>query len=224
MNQPAEKEQLQARLKLLDSLLIAFGALVAIGLIGEELRLPRFDGAVTIGVTAEALLTFLHVRKSRRLESLQELEIESIKFNAAEANRLAEQDRLARVKIEERLAPRCITESERVKLIAELKRFAPRLVDVLRYPDDAEVTELTRQLVNVLKDSGWKPTMQTVTNSAEPICGIIVEVDGKNPGNIAAGEALVSGFSAVGLNPKELNSFLQTPLVGAAVRITVGRK
>ena len=45
MNQPPDKERLQATLRLLDTLLIGFGVLVAVGLIGEEFGLPHFGAA-----------------------------------------------------------------------------------------------------------------------------------------------------------------------------------
>ena len=226
MNQPPEKERLQATLRLLDNLLIAFGVVVAVGLIGEEFGLPRFGVAVAVGVTAEAILTFLHVLKSRQLETMQELEIATIKRDAAEANRLAEQDRLARVKIEERLAPRLIADSDRQNIVDALKHFAGagRMVDVLKHPDDAEVSGLTRQLLGILIDSGWKPTMLPDA-PIKPLSGIAVEVAPNNSAaNLDAGKALVSTFSKAGLKVNGPSDTLRLTPTGAAIRITVGQK
>jgi hypothetical protein len=226
MNQPPDKERLQATLRLLDNLLIAFGVVVAAGLIGEEFRFPHFGSAVTIGVTAEAILTFLHVRKSRHLEVMQELEITAIKRDAAEANRLAEQDRLARVQIEERLAPRLITDTDRQKIVEVLKRFANagRMVDMIKYPDDAEVSRLTHQLFRVLTDSGWKPRMLPDA-PVDSFSGITVEVAQNNlAGSLEAAKSLVSSFSTAGLNVNGPSGTLRLTPTGAAIRITVGQK
>jgi len=226
MNQPPEKERLQATLRLLDNLLIAFGVVVAVGLIGEEFGLPRFGVAVAVGVTAEAILTFLHVLKSRQLETMQELEIATIKRDAAEANRLAEQDRLARVKIEERLAPRLIADSDRQNIVDALKHFAGagRMVDVLKHPDDAEVSGLTRQLLGILIDSGWKPKMLPDAPT-KLLSGIAVEVAQNNPAaNSEVGKALVSVFVKAGLKVNGPSDTLRLTPTGAAIRITVGQK
>jgi len=226
MNQPLDKEQLQATLRLLDNLLIAFGVVVAVGLIGEEFGFPHFGAAVAFGVTAEAILTFSHVRKSRQLEAMQELEIATIKRDAAEANRLTEQDRLARVRIEERLAFRLIADSDRQDIIEILKRFAHagRMVDIVKDPDDAEVSGLARQLFGVLTDSGWKPKMLTDA-PIESFSGIAVEVARNNSaGNLEAGNTLVSAFSKAGLIIKGPTDTLRLTPTGAAIRITVGQK
>lgn len=224
MNQPPDKEQLQARLKLLDNFSIGFGALVAVGLIGEEFALPHSGAIVAFGVVVEAVLTFLNVRNSRKLETMQEFEIASIKRDAADANQLAEQDRLARVKIEERLAPRFIALRDRQNIIAALKPFASagRMVNIVKHPDDAEVSELARQLVSVLADSGWNPTMLP---DAPADSGIAVEVARNNsPANLEAGNALVSAFSKVGLIVKGPADTLRLTPTGAAIRINVGQK
>lgn len=224
MNQSPDKEQLQARLKLLDNLSIGFGALVAVGLIGEEFALPHSGAIVAFGVAVEAVLTFLNVRNSRKLETMQEFEIASIKRDAADANQLAEQDRLARVKIEERLAPRFFAHRDRQDIIAALKPFASagRMVNIVKHPDDAEVSELARQLVSVLVDSGWNPTMLP---DAPADSGIAVEVARNNsPANLEAGNALVSAFSKVGLIVKGPVDTLRLTPTGAAIRINVGQK
>jgi hypothetical protein len=218
------KEQLQTRLKVLENLLILFGILVALGLLGEESRFPHFGGRlVALAATAEAILSILHVRKSRQLDALQEIEIASIKRDAADANRLAEQDRLARVKIEERLAPRFIAHSDRQNIIAALKPFASagRMVDIVKHPDDAEVSELARQVITVLADSGWKPTMLP---DAPVDSGVAVEAARNNPQNLDAGRALVSAFAGAGLAVSGPTDTLNLTLTGAAVRISVGRK
>jgi pyrimidine deaminase RibD-like protein len=125
---------------------------------------------------------------------------------------LAQQDKSARV----------IIEKDRQSVIATLKPFAPRLVDIVKSPDDAEVSELALQLSTILTDSGWKPTILT-SSLGEPLSGIVVEIDPKNPPNLTAGNVLVSAFSSARLSVEGPNQSLRTPLTGASVRIVVGR-
>lgn len=123
----------------------------------------------------------------------------------------------------DRLSERVISESARLKIIETLKPFASRLVDIVKSPEDAEVYELSRQIFDVLMDSGWKPTTLAAPPSGR-VSGIVVEVDPKNPPNLAAGNALVSALSEAGLVIEGPKASLHTPPVGASVRITVGRK
>jgi hypothetical protein len=96
------------------------------------------------------------------------------------------------------------------------------MVNIVKHPDDAEVSELARQLVSVLADSGWNPTMLP---DASADSGIAIEVARNNsPANLEAGNALVSAFSKVGLIVKRPADTLRLTPTGAAIRINVGRK
>jgi hypothetical protein len=115
-----------------------------------------------------------------------------------------------------------IAESDRSRIIEALSRFTGRLVDIVKHPDDADVSELARQLLSVLRDSGWNPRMLPDAPT-EPLSGIAVEVARNNPGNLEAGNALVSAFAGAGLVVKGPSDTLGLTQTGAAVRITVGR-
>jgi pyrimidine deaminase RibD-like protein len=117
---------------------------------------------------------------------------------------------------------RTIPEEERSRIIEALKSHAPRLVDIAKSPEDPEVYELTRQIESLLTEAGWKPTVLPLP-PAEPVSGIVIDVDSKNPPNVTVGNALATAFSKAGLNVQGPNTSFHTPLTGVAIRITVGR-
>jgi hypothetical protein len=65
----------------------------------------------------------LHDAKDTEIASLNKQAAEAIR-QAAEANRAAEEEKLARVKIEERLAPRVLTPEQQARLVQMLKPLA----------------------------------------------------------------------------------------------------
>src|SRR5260370_31745618 len=120
------KEELEALLRTLDVWVIIFGVLVAIGVAGES------------------IVGFIHFRKTSQLHRLQtaenlaqQAEIERLRNEsasiragtahaeqqAAQANKIAEEERLARVKIEGRLASVSITSNSPSALCPALHAF-----------------------------------------------------------------------------------------------------
>jgi hypothetical protein len=76
---------------------------------------------------------------------------------AAEANKIAEEERLARVKLEARLAPRSLSAESRQKISASLKQFAPQVFNVVAYSDDPDSQNLAVQILETVRDAGWTP-------------------------------------------------------------------
>ena len=230
------QEKLEARIKVLEILMLVFAVFVAIGVTGEVL-LPSsgFARFTAIGVDGEAVLGFVTFMLNYRLRTIQDAENASLKRDVAEAQRLTEQERLARMKIEERLAPRHIAEPDRQGVIAALRPHASagRLIDIIKCRNDAEVDALTHQLSGVLTDAGWKPTVYG-PNSDEPLLGITVEVNPQSPPSIQAATALISALTIAGLSAGGPDFSLPrqhiaipppgTRPADAAVRLTIGRK
>jgi len=106
------KEDLESSIKTLEILLIVFGVLVAIGVAGES------------------VFGFKLWRKNSRLRVIQEREIANLGAVAAEANRKAEEERLARIKIEERVAWRRLTKDEQSKIGSRLRHFSGETASV----------------------------------------------------------------------------------------------
>jgi hypothetical protein len=230
------KDQLEKYIGILDILLLCFAGVVAIGVTGEYFfHLPRFGRWTALGVDGEAVLGFVSFLQNRRLRTLQEGETALLRRDVAEANRSAEQEKLARVRIEERLARRHLTDDNLKTIIAALRPLADagRLIDVVKYPNDSEVAELAYQLTRVLKDAGWNPAEYGL-DATEPISGILIEIDGSNPPTRVAANTLVSALSAAGLSvagpastlPRTagLSVPIGTRPVGGAIRVTIGGK
>ena len=73
---------------------------------------------------------------------------------AAEANRKAEEERLARLKLEEIVAPRSMSLEQKTALVAAWKRYAGRPVLVSSYSMDTEGVVLGLQIVEALQAAG----------------------------------------------------------------------
>jgi pyrimidine deaminase RibD-like protein/heat shock protein HspQ len=123
-----------------------------------------------------------------------------------------------------------LTEKSRKAMIAALKPFAVsgRLIDIVKYANDSEVADLAYQLSAVLRDAGWKPT-EYMRSSYEPLSGLLIEIDPKNPPTRAAADALLSALSAAGLIAAGPVLSLSNdigltvpPGAGAAIRLTIG--
>jgi hypothetical protein len=123
-----------------------------------------------------------------------------------------------------------LTEKSRKAMIAALKPFAVsgRLIDIVKYANDSEVADLAYQLSAVLRDAGWKPT-EYMRSSYEPLSGLLIEIDPKNPPTRAAADALLSALSAAGLSARgpvlSLShdiGLTEPPGAGAAIRLTIG--
>jgi hypothetical protein len=211
-------------------------AIVGVGVTGEVfLPSSGFARFTAIGVDGEAVLGFVTFVLNYRLRTIQDTEIASLRRDVAEAQRLTEQERLARVKIEERLAPRHVAEADRLAVISALRPHASagRLIDIIKYPNDAEVDALTHQLSGILTDAGWKPTIYG-SGSDEPLLGLTVEVNPQNTQSVQAGTALISaltiaGLSAAGPDCSLPRRHISNPPPGtrpadAAVRLSIGRK
>jgi hypothetical protein len=230
------KDKLEACIKVLGILMLIFAVFVGIGVTGEIFSRSLVFGRFTaVGVDGEAALGFVTFLLNYRLRTIQDTEIALLKSDVAEAQRLTEQERLARMKIEERLAPRHIAEDDRQRMIAALRPHATagRLVDIIKCPNDAEVDALTHRLSGVLTDAGWKPTV-FAPGSDEPLLGITVEVRPQSPPSVQAGTALISALAIAGLGaggpefslPRRgiSNPPPGTRPADALVRITIGRK
>jgi hypothetical protein len=75
---------------------------------------------------------------------------------AAEANRIAEGERLARLKLEKEMAWRSLDDAQRRKLIVAVRQFAGQVFDLVTYQDDPEAKNFANILAQALLDAGWK--------------------------------------------------------------------
>jgi hypothetical protein len=175
---PEEYERFEARrnglkesIDSLGKLLIFFIVIVVIGLIVELTRpiaslVNGFDPwvlaeligtvGVAIGVAGELAVEWNAHRKERELLSI-DAEIENdAKRVIAELNLQIEQERHARVKLEQRFADRDITEEQADAIRDKLKDFAGQEFALIAYWENPESEKFAGLLLALLRDYiGW---------------------------------------------------------------------
>src|SRR5262245_3438461 len=171
MNGPIrnESEKLGLRSDRLEFCLIIAGVMVVGGLVLEYWRdiatafktRPRPSAAtiggvlVTAGVFLEVVLGIFIAKTAKALERIANMGIAEANLRAAEANRKAEEEKLARVKLEQQTAIRDLTEEETMALTKNLSTFSGQHAVVDVFPALFESAAITRQLIGVLVNAGW---------------------------------------------------------------------
>jgi hypothetical protein len=118
---------------------------------------------------------------------------------AAEADEKAEGERLARVKIEEKLAPRSFASEQSTLLIARLIVHSGRSADILMAGETPEISGITGILTGILKSAGWK-TDAWIWSGVGAFSGIqIALAPNASPEDVAAHRALIDALMEVGL-------------------------
>jgi hypothetical protein len=167
------------------------------------------------------------------------LEGEKLKFEAAEASRLAaeaikraEEEKLARIKIEARIAPRSIPQAEQHKLTEALRGLPIQFVTIKASPSLPESEMFARALAAPLQAAGWKITPAhgiDVNNTIFPT-GVLIwyanEWSDKNYRTIIASEAankLAALLKELGIDATALPQL--TPMIPpTTMEITVSTK
>ena len=93
--------------------------------------------------------------QNREEKAANEKAIAEANARAADANKIAEQERLARLQLEARLAPRSLSSEQAADLTSKLREFSGTKIDICEYPNDFEVARLTNPIVESLKAAGW---------------------------------------------------------------------
>jgi hypothetical protein len=118
---------------------------------------------------------------------------------AAEANKTAEGERLARVKIEEKLAPRSITPEQIAGLSRRLKPYAGIPIDILQIGESPEITHFRSLIEMPLRAAGLRPVSSTAVGSGSFIgLSVGVLIDANDSEKLAA-TALLSALNAEGI-------------------------
>jgi hypothetical protein len=85
---------------------------------------------------------------------------------AAEATQKAEEEKLARVRLEAQIAPRSLTQEQATSLVAALQPFAGTTAKTFVYPSDGEGQRLEQQIRNSLVGAGF--TVYGPQRNADP--------------------------------------------------------
>lgn len=162
-----------------------------------------------VGVVSTILLVWMGNIKEGYLnrtladsrERTEEARAASAEANAraAEANRIAEGERLARVKIEEKLAPRSITPEQIAGLSRRLKPYAGIAIDILQIGESPEITHF-RSLIEIpLRAAGLHPLSSTAVGSGSFIGLSVGVLADANSSEKTAATALLSALNAEGI-------------------------
>ncbi len=179
---------------------------------------------------AEEHLGAANERASQAYERAAQAEREAAKFNET-----AERERLARLQLEERLAPRSITPEQQRAIIEKLRPLgSPQKIDFFLYPNNGEIVHIAEQVAGVLQAAGWTAKAIQPLGGGR-VSGMLVEID---PNDRVAGKraaALISALAACGIQIQGPTPTLPTPQnqmppflgegpVDATIRITIGPK
>jgi hypothetical protein len=150
---------------------------------------------VAIGVAGEFILQFAGRPVSARIEASREMELVRLRQQT-------EEQRLARVKIEERLQPRSArgTPQEAIAALTKLKPFAGQMINVITYDSDRETAALADSIRGLLKDSEWIISIPPSGGAyaLPPMAGVRVEVQTSNsPRDMQAAGALIGALQSL---------------------------
>jgi hypothetical protein len=144
------------------------GILVVVGVVGEgicEGLVSKADG--WLQTFNETLLSETSSRASKaELTAFAfESQIQDSKRQAAVALQNAEQDRLARVRLEKQIQPRDFTPEEEKRIISACAPFAGRLVNVRSQPYDVEGAVFAYSLADVLRKTALRLRITDIGNN-----------------------------------------------------------
>lgn len=145
-----------------------------------------------------------------------------------------EEERIARLKIEERLAPRRLTKEQQRTIVGKVLPFSGQKLNLVASTDVSEVVNIANTILSILKEANWMFGTYIGNDMARSVSGILVEVlPGAEDSTKAAAQALASALSAENLavggpQPAASNAltgmFTGESIPDAKIRLTVGNK
>jgi hypothetical protein len=118
--------------------------------------------------------------------------------------RIAEQEHLARAKIEEKLAWRDLSSEQEKSLSSKMRSFYGQRFKLITYQDDPETLRLTGKIGRALISAGWSQVTPNDEFLWVPlVVAVDVEVATSQVGKFGdCARALVSNLNAAGINAR----------------------
>jgi hypothetical protein len=172
----------------MESGIVFAGLLVVFGLLMEswpEIKLAISEGRfpkltvtggiiVTVGVLIEVVLGIFITQRANRAQSQANERVANALERAGIAEQQAAEANLARVKIEQRLAPRKISAEILRKLVELLKPHAGKRVDVCVFDSHVlEVYQLARNLQGAFSSAGWNAKLWLTSGLDQIGAGVV---------------------------------------------------
>jgi hypothetical protein len=223
-----DKEALEALLSTLDNWAAFFILLVVLGVGGElivHLMQSRANKKLVALQHAETRAQETEIASLNKDAEGFKLDVAKANERASEANRIAEQEKLARLKIEERLAPRSLNKTQSDKITAVLLSFAGQKIEIIEYGLSREASSLSKQIQSAIVAAKWDAKVVGVLSGVEPDPGILVLI-AKEQAESPAATALVRILNDQGLAARLTHDagFTPEPYAPGVIRLFVGPK
>jgi len=167
---------------------ISGGILVTLGVAGElfftyqasrvETKLRENNHRIEVLLNKEAGDAWNAAESAKATAKGFESQIAGANARAAEANRIAEEERLARARIEARVAWRHLTKEQQSAMAEHLKRFSGQWGNIGRVSYDVEITSFATDIAKTLQAAGWHvlpPSAITMRGVPAPAFGNPIE-------------------------------------------------
>ncbi len=154
---------------------------------------------------------------------------------AAKSNEIAERERLARLQLEARLAPRSLTPAQQKDLTESLKPFSGTRLDIFIYGETSEMLSIGLTIASVATAAGWSVRTWGVSVEMVVTGTVVGTTSGVDKRIEMAANALVQALNHNGINSSPGNVFA-LPLPGrltgplwdsskaAQIRMLIGSK
>jgi hypothetical protein len=176
-------------------------------------------GALVIGVISTFFVVWMGNIKEEYLnrDIANTMERAAIaEQRAAEANEKAEEERLARVKIEEKLAPRFLNQAQIDVLNVKLKQYAGTSISIITFPGTPDIVPLSNQIVSLLHNATWIVSLANCISGTLNVPGVVVAT--MSEANIAVAKSLVEGLNSAGIATVLVASMPDiTPMPGVTI-------
>jgi hypothetical protein len=193
---------------------------------------------VALGVAGEFLGNWIAGPIRKRVDNAKDAEIARLnkqagdaferaagaEKEAAEANRIAEQERLARLKIEQRMSDREITAAQREKMLTLLTKRAGGHVSIdSLLSEGREAFTYAAKIVSVFRDAGWNvPNPNGMRSFSSPLSGVLIDTRRDDAQSRELGEFIEEAFTAASI-PVSVNT-ADPNLDSGAVLVLIGSK
>jgi hypothetical protein len=162
------------------------------------------DGLIAVGLIIEYVALGRAIVASGQAKALSDEKVAEANARAEEANRIAEGERLARLKLEKEMAWRTLGVGEYLNnFITLIRPFARRQCTFVTYQDDPEARAFASELTRALVIAGWQiiPSKGFLAFAIE--LGVTVEFAPSQRAELgSAANALVRGLTEAGISAK----------------------
>jgi hypothetical protein len=210
----SRKSEIETALSRMEVWLLVFGVIVVVGVAGESI----------FGVRSWWINRKLHPIQ-QAIDQLRETDLANAKENAETARKGAEQERIARLKLEERLSPRSLNGEQSATLTASLIGFRGQKVEITENGLSREASSFSRQIQAALVAAKWDVKVAGVMGGVEQESGVLILI-AKGQTHLPAASALAQALTSQGFAVKFAydGGFTPDPLAIGVIRLFVGSK